>query len=60
MTLQQVNQVQASFVKIVPIADRAAALFYGRLFEIAPETRGLFRCAMDKQGRKLMSGDHCE
>jgi nitric oxide dioxygenase len=55
MTPQQVNQVQASFVKIAPIADRAAALFYGRLFEIAPETRGLFRGAMDKQGRKLVS-----
>ena len=55
MTPQQVNEVQASFAKVVPIADRAAALFYGRLFEMAPETRALFRCAMDRQGRKLMS-----
>ena len=55
MTPQQVNEVQASFAKVVPIADRAAALFYGRLFEMAPETRALFRSAMNRQGRKLMS-----
>ena len=55
MTPQQVNQVQASFNKIVPIANRVAALFYGRLFETAPETRALFRGDTDTQGRKLMS-----
>jgi nitric oxide dioxygenase len=55
MTPQQVNQVQTSFVKIVPIAERAAALFYGRLFETAPETRALFHGDMDTQRRKLMS-----
>lgn len=55
MTPQQVNQVQASFIKVVPIAKQAAALFYGRLFETAPETRALFRGDMDTQGRKLMS-----
>jgi nitric oxide dioxygenase len=55
MTPQQVNQVQTSFNKIIPIADPAAALFYGRLFAIAPETRALFRGDMHRQGRKLMS-----
>jgi nitric oxide dioxygenase len=55
MTPQQVNEVQASFAKVIPIAVRAAALFYGRLFEMAPETRALFHSAMDRQGRKLMS-----
>jgi hemoglobin-like flavoprotein len=55
MTPQQVNQVQTSFIKIVPIADLAAALFYGRLFEMAPETRALFRGDMDRQGRKLIA-----
>ena len=39
----------------MPIADRAAALFYGRLFEMASETRALFRGDVDTQGRKLMS-----
>ena len=55
MTPQQVNQVQTSFIKIVPIADRAAALFYGRLFEMAPETRALFCSDVGGQGRKLMA-----
>ena len=55
MTPQQVNQVQESFIKVVPIANRAAALFYARLFETAPETRALFRGDNDTQGQKLMS-----
>jgi hemoglobin-like flavoprotein len=55
MTPQQVGQVQASFVKIIPIANRAADLFYSRLFETAPETRALFHGDIDTQGQKLMS-----
>jgi hemoglobin-like flavoprotein len=55
MTPQQVTEVQASFVKVAPIAQQAAALFYGRLFETAPETRALFSGDMDAQGRKLMA-----
>jgi len=55
MTPQQVSQVQASFIKVAPIANRAAALFYGRLFETAPETRALFCGDMGRQGRKLMA-----
>jgi len=55
MTPQQVSQVQTSFIKIAPIADLAAALFYGRLFEMAPETRALFCGDLDRQGRKLIA-----
>lgn len=55
MTRKQVSEVQASFAKVVPIADQAAALFYGRLFETAPETRALFSNDMDAQGQKLMT-----
>ena len=55
MTPQQVGEVQASFAKVAPIADQAAALFYGRLFEMAPETRALFSGDMDAQGQKLMA-----
>jgi anti-sigma regulatory factor (Ser/Thr protein kinase) len=36
MTPKQVAQVQQSFALVAPIADEAASLFYGRLFEIAP------------------------
>lgn len=47
--------VQTSFAKVAPIADDAAALFYGRLFEIAPEVRPMFRGDMRAQGKKLMT-----
>ena len=54
MTPTQVKSIQDSFAKVGPIADTAAALFYGRLFEIAPEVKPLFRGDMTEQGRKLM------
>ena len=55
MTPQQIQMVQHSFLKFAPISDRAAALFYGRLFKIAPETMLLFHGDMAEQGRKLMA-----
>jgi hemoglobin-like flavoprotein len=54
MTPSQVEMVQQSFSKVAPIAEQAAALFYGRLFEIAPQTKPLFRGDMKEQGKKLM------
>ena len=42
MTPHQITLVQTSFAKVAPIAATAADLFYGRLFEIAPEVRGMF------------------
>jgi hemoglobin-like flavoprotein len=55
MTPDQIDLVQSSFAKVVPIADAAAGLFSGRLFEIAPEVKPLFRNDMREQGRKLMT-----
>src|SRR5260221_9355296 len=55
MNSDQVALIQHSFAKIRPIAQEAAALFYGRLFEIAPDIRPLFRGDMAEQGRKLMA-----
>ena len=55
MTPAQVQLVQDTFAKVAPIAEQAAALFYGRLFEIAPEVKPLFRGDMTEQGRKLMA-----
>jgi hemoglobin-like flavoprotein len=55
MTSQQIAQVQASFRKITPIADQAAALFYQRLFETTPEVRALFNGDMTAQGQKQMT-----
>lgn len=55
MTHDQVKAIQDSFAAVRPIADQAAALFYGRLFEILPEVKPLFRDDMAEQGRKLMA-----
>ena len=55
MTPTQVKLIQDSFAKVAPISEQAAALFYGRLFEIAPEVRPLFKGDMTEQGRKLMA-----
>ena len=55
MTPAQVKLIQDSFAKVAPISEQAAALFYGRLFEIAPEAKPLFKGDVDEQGRKLMA-----
>jgi hemoglobin-like flavoprotein len=55
MTPDQIKAIQESFAKVVPISERAAMLFYGRLFEIAPALQPLFRGDMTEQGRKLMA-----
>lgn len=54
MTPEQVAMVQESFKKVVPIAGTAADLFYGRLFEIAPEVRPLFPDDLKEQKKKLI------
>ena len=53
MTPDQVKAIQESFVKVAPIAEQAAALFYGRLFETARAVKPLFRGDMAEQRRKL-------
>jgi len=55
MTQTQVSLIQDSFAKVAPISAQAASMFYGRLFEIAPEVKPLFRGDMTEQGRKLMA-----
>ena len=55
MTPEQVTLVQESFKKVQPIAPQAADLFYGRLFEIAPQVRALFPEDLTEQKRKLMA-----
>ena len=47
--------VRRSFDRIWPVAGRAADLFYGRLFEIAPHLRPLFRADMTEQKGKFMA-----
>ena len=47
--------MQSSFAKVALISDQAAAIFYSRLFDLAPEVRALFKGDMVEQGRKLMT-----
>lgn len=54
MTPQDKTLVRETFGMVAPIADQAAALFYDRLFTLAPQFRALFAHDMDEQGKKLM------
>ena len=55
MTPDQVKLVQQSFSKVAPIADKAAMIFYDRLFEVAPSVKAMFPADMTEQRRKLMA-----
>jgi len=54
ITLQQKELVKKTWTMVVPIADTAAELFYGRLFELEPEYKAMFKNDMTEQGKKLM------
>ena len=54
MNSTQVNLVQESFAKVIPISEAAAVIFYDRLFEVAPSVRALFPDDMSGQRKKLM------
>ena len=55
MTPDQIKLVQQSFSKVAPISDKAAVIFYDRLFEVAPAVRAMFPSDMTEQRKKLMS-----
>jgi hemoglobin-like flavoprotein len=55
MLSTQKKLIQDTWAQVVPIADRAATLFYQRLFEIDPSTRPLFQVTdMAQQRKKLL------
>jgi hypothetical protein len=54
MDATQIALVRDSFAKVAPIADTAASLFYGRLFELDPALKSLFKGDMTAQGKLLM------
>ncbi len=54
MHSRQIDQVRDTFVHVLFDPERAARLFYGRLFDLAPDTRALFGNEMDEQGRILI------
>jgi nitric oxide dioxygenase len=54
VTPHQIKLVQNSFAQVAPISTIAADLFYGRLFEIAPQLRKMFPQDLAQQKMKLM------
>ncbi|HYI27118.1 MAG TPA: globin family protein [Bradyrhizobium sp.] len=54
MNSTQVNLVQESFAKVIPISEAAAVIFYDRLFEVAPAVKVMFPADMSGQRKKLM------
>jgi nitric oxide dioxygenase len=55
VTPHQIKLIQTSFAQVAPISTIAADLFYGRLFEIAPELRRMFPQDLSEQKKKLMA-----
>jgi hemoglobin-like flavoprotein len=54
ITPPQIPLVQQTWQQVLPIRDEAAALFYGRLFELDPSVKALFKGDMVQQGRRLI------
>lgn len=53
MSPTEIKYVQDSFMKVLPISDTAATIFYDKLFELDPSTKALFS-NMTKQKKVLM------
>ena len=53
MTPQQISLVKRTWALAEPLGDTVTVLFYGRLFELNPGLRRLFRKDMQEQGRSL-------
>ena len=54
MTPEQIDLVRKSFDALWPFRRKLAEQFYGRFFELAPDTRRLFPKDMERQQLKLM------
>ncbi len=55
LTPRQKRLVRESFESVLEYSDSVVLLFYGRLFELAPQVRGLFKIDIREQARKLMN-----
>lgn len=55
MEAKTIELVQGTFKEVVPIADKAAEIFYDKLFEMDPGLKPLFKGDMKEQGKKLMT-----
>ncbi len=55
MEAKTIELVQGTFKDVEPIAETAAEIFYGKLFDLDPQLKPLFKGDMKEQGAKLMS-----
>lgn len=53
MSPEQIRLVKSTWSKVEPVSGAAATLFYGRLFELDPALRPLFKPDLDEQKLKL-------
>lgn len=55
MTPEQIKLIKLSFVPLMSRKRDAGKIFYQRLFEVAPETKAMFKSDINAQAEKLMS-----
>ncbi len=53
LNAEQVELIRSSFDLITEYSDSVIKLFYGRLFELEPAARGLFKISIPEQAKKL-------
>lgn len=56
MTSEDIRVVRTSFNHVAAVKFEAAALFYGRLFRIAPELEGVLGADLPAQTSRTMAG----
>jgi len=54
LSARQIVLVRESFDSLKEYETAVVLLFYGRLFELAPETRALFKIDISEQAKKLL------
>ena len=54
LTETEIEHVRGTWAEVAKISDKAAELFYGKLFELDPALQPLFKGDMTEQGKKLM------
>jgi hemoglobin-like flavoprotein len=56
MTPQQIQHVKSTWGMVATLdPETVGGLFYGRLFEIAPQIRHMFRAPIPEQSKKLLT-----
>jgi hemoglobin-like flavoprotein len=56
MTNEQIQHVKSTWGMVASLdTEMVGGLFYNRLFEIAPQIRGMFRAPIPEQSKKLLT-----